>query len=55
MPEDRNQTNPQTDKIDQNQQGTAKPDQGGESELTDKEEQKHGGKNKQTPGPIYDV
>lgn len=55
MPEDRNRTNPQDSKIDQSQQGTTKPDQGGEAELTEKEEQKRGGQNKQTPGKIYDV
>lgn len=54
MPEDRKQTS-REDRIDRSQKGTAKPDQGGEAELTEKEEQKHGGKNKQTPGPIYDV
>lgn len=45
----------QPDQIDERQQGTVKPDQGGEAELTEKEEQKRGGKNKTTPGPIYDV
>ncbi|ALJ36831.1 hypothetical protein D9623_16660 [Azospirillum brasilense] len=48
------------DRIDEAQEGTAKPDrgkpdQGGEAELTEKEEQKRGGANKSTPGPIYDV
>ena len=43
------------DRIDEAQGGTVKPDQGGEAELTEKEEQKRGGANKSTPGPIYDV
>ncbi len=55
MAQDRNETDKQTDRIDERQQGTVKPDQGGEAELTEKEEQKQGGKNKNTPGPIYDV
>ncbi|WP_448206331.1 hypothetical protein [Azospirillum sp. sgz302134] len=55
MADERKTQTPESGKIDESQQGTAKPDQGGEAELTDKEEQKHGGKNKTTPGPIYDV
>ncbi|WP_172428404.1 MULTISPECIES: hypothetical protein [Azospirillum] len=43
------------DRIDEAREGTVKPDQGGEAELTEKEEQKRGGANKTTPGPIYDV
>ncbi|WP_199230060.1 hypothetical protein [Azospirillum sp. TSH58] len=42
-------------RIDEAQEGTVKPDQGGEAELTEKEERKRGGANKTTPGPIYDV
>lgn len=52
---DGNPKDGQADRIDERQQGTVKPDQGGEAELTEKEEQKQGGKNKATPGPIYDV
>ena len=55
MAQDRNETDKPTDRIDERQQGTVKPDQGGEAELTEKEEQKQGGKNKNSPGPIYDV
>ena len=55
MADDRNRKPSHPDKIDESQQGTTKPDQGGEAELTEKEEQKRGGKNKTTPGPIYDV
>ncbi|MBK4721865.1 hypothetical protein JJL56_23705 [Azospirillum sp. YIM DDC1] len=43
------------DRVDEAQEGTVKPDQGDEAELTEKEEQKRGGANKSTPGPIYDV
>ena len=43
------------DRIDEAHEGTVKPDRGGEAELTEKEEQKRGGANKSTPGPIYDV
>ncbi|UKJ75260.1 hypothetical protein [Azospirillum brasilense] len=43
------------DRIDEAREGTVKPDQGGEAELTEKEEQKRGGANTSTPGPIYDV
>ncbi|CAO3452776.1 hypothetical protein [Azospirillum argentinense] len=43
------------DRIDEAQEGTVKPDQGGEAELTEKEERKRGGANTSTPGPIYDV
>lgn len=57
MADDRN---PETharkdDRIDERQEGTVKPDQGGEAELTEKEERKRGGGAKTTPGPIYDV
>ncbi|QCO17860.1 hypothetical protein D3869_22040 (plasmid) [Azospirillum brasilense] len=60
MNEDRNpatqrQPRQKDDRIDEAQDGTVKPDQGGEAELTEKEEQKRGGANKSTPGPIYDV
>ncbi|WP_170295961.1 hypothetical protein [Azospirillum brasilense] len=49
------QPQPKEDRIDEAQGGTVKPDQGGEAELTEKEERKRGGTNKSTPGPIYDV
>ncbi len=59
MPEkpeqDRSQDRPKPDRIDAPEGGTVKPDQGGEAELTEKEERKQGGRNRQTPGPIYDV
>ncbi len=57
MADDRNPaTQPRKDeRIDERQEGTVKPDQGGEAELTEKEEQKRGGVNKTTPGPIYDI
>ena len=43
------------DRIDEARGGTVKPDQGGEAELIEKEEDKRGGANNSTPGPIYDV
>ncbi len=55
---DNRDPNPQPGKgkgIDEAREGTVKPDQGGEAELTEKEERKRGGANKATPGPIYDV
>lgn len=57
MADDRNaETHPRKDdRIDERQEGTVKPDQGGEAELTEKEERRRGGGAKTTPGPIYDV
>ena len=55
---DNRDPNPQPGKgkgIDEAREGTVKPDQGGEAELTEKEERKRGGANKATPGPIYDA
>ncbi|WP_168220214.1 hypothetical protein [Azospirillum thermophilum] len=39
---------PQTDKPQKDRTG-------GERSLTEKEEQRRGGENKNTPGPVYDV
>ena len=43
---------PQADQPSQQQD---RDEQGGEETLTEQEERKRGGANKQTPGPIYDV
>ncbi|TWA74666.1 hypothetical protein FBZ82_101682 [Azospirillum brasilense] len=57
QPPPASQPNPQPKdgRIDEARDGTVKPDRGGEAELTEKEEQKRGGANRSTPGPIYDV
>ncbi|WP_207458393.1 hypothetical protein [Azospirillum sp. SYSU D00513] len=47
--EDRNGMNPEGQKDKPGQ------DQGGEKTLTEKEEDEAGGRNKNTPGPVYDV